>query len=293
MSSATGLEFEWVDVFAEERYAGNGLAVVRRAATLRPATMQRIARETNLSETTFVLADEPREGAFDVRIFTPAQEIPYAGHPTLGTAWVLRRALAPDASGLALRLGVGEVRVRFDADGLVWLRAPQARFAPATEHERIVRALGLGPDALHPSLPIEIQTTGFPLLVVPLRDAQAVRSCRLDAGAYAELLAAGAPEAIYVFAQGARDPRHQLTVRMFAPAGGVPEDPATGSAAGWLGHYLARHQVLGKREFAVKVEQGHEIGRPSLLHVHARWSGEALEVEVGGRVIPVLRGVLA
>jgi trans-2,3-dihydro-3-hydroxyanthranilate isomerase len=155
-----------------------------------------------------------------------------------------------------------------------------------------VGVLGLEPEALDPALPIELQSNGFPILFVPLRDLELLRRCRVDAAAYARWLAPRGPEALYVVARGARDPRHPLSVRMFAPAGGVPEDPATGSAAGWLGAYLARHRVLGKSEFSIRVEQGHEIGRPSLLHLSAREDGGALEVEVGGRVIPVLRGEL-
>ena len=266
---------------------------MRGGAGLDDATMQAIARETNLSETSFVLHDAARDGAFDVRIFTPGKELPYAGHPTLGTAWVIREALLGGAADeLVLRLGIGPVRVRFDTDGLVWLTTPRATFGPAPEPAAVAAALGLPLDALHPRLPSEIATTGHHQLLVPLRDLAALRACRIDSAAYDRLQASGAPDSLYPFALETRDPRNQVSVRLFAPAAGVPEDPATGSAVGWLGAYLARHRVLGTGDLDVRVEQGHEIARPSLLRVRARGTGDALEVSVGGRVIPVARGEL-
>ena len=293
MPDAKGLPYDIVDVFAEERYAGNPLAVVRGGARLETATLLAIARELNLSETTFVLHDTPRDGAFDVRIFTPGKEMPYAGHPTLGTAFVIREALLGGAAdALCLRLGVGLVRVRFGADGLVWLTTPRATFGPAPDPAGVAAALGLPLDALDKSLPLEVATTGEHQLLVPLRDLAALRACRIDSTAYERLRAAGVTGSLYPFALGARDPRNHVSVRLFAPYAGVPEDPATGSAAGWLGAYLARHRVLGAGDFDVRVEQGHEIGRPSLLHVRARGAGDALEISVGGRVIPVARGEL-
>ncbi|MEX2204914.1 MAG: PhzF family phenazine biosynthesis protein [Myxococcota bacterium] len=293
MPDAKGLVYDVVDVFAEERLQGNPLAVVRGGARLETAALQAIARELNLSETAFVLHDSARDGAFDVRIFTPGKELPYAGHPTLGTAWVIRQTLLDGhADELVLRLGVGPVRVRFAADGLVWLTTPRASFAPAPDRGAIAAALGVPLDALHATLPIEVATTGHHQLLVPLRDLEALRACRIESGAYERLRASGAPDSYYPFALGARDPRNQLSVRLFAPAAGVPEDPATGSAAGWLGSYLSRHRVLGAGDFDVRIEQGHEISRPSLLHVRARGAGDALEVSVGGRVIPAARGEL-
>jgi trans-2,3-dihydro-3-hydroxyanthranilate isomerase len=293
MSSAKRLSYEIVDVFAEKRYAGNPLAVVRGAMRLDCATMQAIARELNLSETAFVLHDSARDGAHDVRIFTPAKELPYAGHPTLGTAFAIRAALLDDSVvALVLRLGIGLVQVRFATDGLVWLTAPHATFGKAPDPNAVAAALGLPIEALDSRLPLEVAATGEPQLLVPVRDLATLRACRIDSDAYRCLRAAGAPASLYVFTREVRDPRNHFSVRLFAPDAGVPEDPATGSAAGWLGAYLARHRVLGAGDFDVRIEQGHEIGRPSLLHVRARGKGPALEISVGGRVIQVARGEL-
>jgi trans-2,3-dihydro-3-hydroxyanthranilate isomerase len=293
MSSSKGLRYEIFDVFAESPYSGNPLAVVHGAAALDTTTMQAIAREMNLSETAFVLHDAARDGAHDVRIFTPSHELPYAGHPTLGSAFAIREAwLGGEAEALLLRLGIGPVRVQFAKDGLVWLSAPRATFAPGPDPSLVAAALGLPADALDARLPLEIATTGWHQLLVPLRDLEALRSCRIDAAAHQRLVRAAGPGSLYVFAREARDPRNQLSARSFAPDAGVAEDPATGSAAGWLGAYLARHAVLGTGDVEARIEQGHEIGRPSLLHVRARGAGEALDVSVGGRVIRIARGEL-
>ena len=287
MSNAKGLTYTVLDVFAEAPLQGNPVAVVFGAARLSGAEMQAIARETNLSETTFVLHERARDGAFDVRIFTPASELPYAGHPTLGTASAIRSALLDGvADGVVLRLGVGPVRVRFAADGLAWLESPVARFDSFPERELTAAALGVPIDSLDPALPIEVQRTGSNQLLVPLRDPTALRGARIEAGAYERLIAAGGPKSLYAFARGARDPRNHFSVRLFAPAKGVPEDPATGSAAGWFGAYLVRHRAHGAGALDVRLEQGHEISRPSLLHVR----GGENAIEVGGRVIPSARG---
>lgn len=293
MSSPRGFSYEIFDVFAEARYAGNPLAVIHGAASLDSATMQAIARETNLSETTFVLHDKAHDGAHDVRIFTPAHELPYAGHPTLGTAFAIRDALfGGSAEALTLRLGIGCVQVRFEADGLTWLTTPRATFGPAPDAGAVAAALGLSASQLDRRLPLEVATTGLHQLLVPVRDLATLRACRIDVAAYRLLRDAGAPSSLYAFTREARDPSHQLSVRLFAPDAGVPEDPATGSAAGWLAAYLSRHRALGSGDFDARIEQGHEISRPSLLHVRARGTGESLEVSVGGRVIRVARGEL-
>lgn len=281
---AAGLRYEILDVFAEAPLQGNPLAVVFGAARLATAGMQALARETNLSETAFVLHGAPRDGAFDVRIFTPARELPYAGHPTLGTAFAIRDALCGGAAeSVALRLGVGVVPVRFAADGLAWLESPPADLTPFGDAELAAAALGLPPAALDPALPVE--SAGGRQLFVPLRDRARVEAARVEPAAYAKLCARG-PKALYCFARGARDPRNQFSVRLFAPAAGIPEDPATGSAAGWLGQYLVRHRALGDGPIDVRLEQGHAIARPSRLHVRASAAGS----QVGGRVIRTARG---
>ncbi|HTO53865.1 MAG TPA: PhzF family phenazine biosynthesis protein [Myxococcota bacterium] len=287
MSSAKSLRYSILDVFAEAPLEGNPLAVVFGAGRLSTAEMQAIARETNLSETTFVLHDAARDGAWDVRIFTPRHEMPYAGHPTIGTAAAIREShLGGRGDAVGLRLQIGVVPVRFAPDGVVWLESPPARFEEFADRAGVAAALGLPPSVLDPALPIEAQRIGPHQLFIPLRDRSAVEAARVDAAQLEKLVAAGAPASLYPFAPGAREPANHYTVRLFAPTGGVPEDPATGSAAGFFGAYLVRHRVHGEGPLDVRIEQGHALQRPSLLRV--RQNGSA--IQVGGRVIPVARG---
>lgn len=281
-----------VDVFAERRYAGNQLAVVTRAADLDTPTMQAIARETNFSETTFVLHDEARGGAFDVRIFTPSAEIPFAGHPTLGTAWVIRTELLRDAPAtVTLRLGVGPIPVTFEG-GLVWLEPRQPEFGARAPRERLASVLGLAVDDIEAAYPIETVSMGLPFWIVPLASLDAARRCRVNREAYDAFVRDAEAKGIFVFARETEDPANTIHARVFVDWYGVPEDPATGSANACVAAYLAEHRVLGQADIAARVEQGIEMGRPSILALRAKKRDSGFDVRVGGRVIPVARGEL-
>jgi trans-2,3-dihydro-3-hydroxyanthranilate isomerase len=284
-----------VDVFAERKYAGNQLAVIFDAADLTSAEMQAIARETNFSETTFVLAREPRDGGWPVRIFTPAAELPFAGHPTLGTADVIRRELLGgrgDELTLALAVGLIPVTVERTEPGpeVLWMRQRPPLVGHRAAHAEAAAALGLGPEDLDRDFPVEALSTGVFSLMVPLRSLDALGRARIVDEPYSRLTAAAGTSTVLLFCRGARQAENQLAVRVFARDVGVPEDSATGSANGCLAAYLARHRVLGGGELAVRVEQGYEMGRPSLLRLRARETPAGIEVQVGGRVVPVVRG---
>jgi trans-2,3-dihydro-3-hydroxyanthranilate isomerase len=286
--------FHVVDVFAEERYAGNPLAVVRDAADLDSARMQRIALEFGFSETSFVVSD-PRasEPGVHVRIFTPAEELPFAGHPTLGTAWVVREHLAAGrAAAVPLVLGVGRVAVAFEAASgaeVAWLEAPAVTLARRVAPGEIAPALGLRKVDLAPDLPPQEVRAGVHQLIVPLASRAALGRARLDEAAFAPLAAQGLPSHVYLFTREAASPDVQLHARMFFTAGGVREDPATGSATACLGAYLLEHT---RRDVALRIAQGVEMGRPSLLRLEARRTADGPQVRVGGRVIEVARGEL-
>jgi trans-2,3-dihydro-3-hydroxyanthranilate isomerase len=290
--------FHIVDVFAERRWAGNQLAVVLDAADLETATMQSIAREMNFSETSFVLERRPEARGYKVRIFTPVHEIPFAGHPTLGTAWVIREALAPARrDALTLELGVGPIPVTFEATGagteLLWMRQRAPEFGPTAGADELAAALGLAPEDLDPQFPAQQVSTGLPFWIVPLRDIEAVRRCRVDAAGYERFIRTRDCQSIFVFARGAEQPGNHIHARMFSPYYGVAEDPATGSANGCLAAYLVERRVLGGLEsIDLRVEQGHEMGRPSLLHLRAHKGDGDFDVRVGGSVVPVARGSL-
>jgi trans-2,3-dihydro-3-hydroxyanthranilate isomerase len=281
-----------VDVFAEEKWAGNPLAVVLDSAGLDKAEMQRIALEFNLSETTFV-ASAPREGGWDVRIFTPSVELSFAGHPTLGTAWVIARLLVAERpKRVVLNLGVGPVPVDFVADAhgeVAWMAPPSPKPGPVRDGALAARVLGLDPAEIDPGLPVQDWSVGPGFVIAPLRTSAARRRARPDLRELARI----GHEGILAVSLEPYDSGHELAVRMFFEAFGAREDPATGSAAACLAAYLVEHRFRGRDEVEVRVAQGREIRRPSLLHLRGRRSGAGYSVSVGGRAFESLRGELA
>jgi trans-2,3-dihydro-3-hydroxyanthranilate isomerase len=284
------LTFYIVDVFAEEKYAGNQLAVVRGGAGLPDETLQKIALEMNYSETTFVLTEDETEGSYDVRIFTPGDEVPFAGHPTLGTAYVIQHEiLASPVERITLKLKAGEISVTFGE--VLWMRQLQPTFGAILDSALFARTLNLETADLDHHYPVQEVSTGLPALIVPLRDLDALRRCKVDWELYTKV--AGTEKNLYVFCPEPHDNGPgDLSARMFANDLGVPEDPATGSAAGCLAAYLLEHSYLGTDSVDVRVEQGYEIGRPSLLCRRAAREGDEIRVDVGGKVQMVARGEL-
>jgi trans-2,3-dihydro-3-hydroxyanthranilate isomerase len=268
-----------VDVFTDRALAGNQLAVFTDARGLDTETMQALAREINFSESTFVLTPE-NGGHAKIRIFTPVTELPFAGHPTLGTAFVLGGPLQREELHLETGRGIVPVRLEREEGRLVFGRMEQP--IPSVEPYQAERALlsALGVD--RSELPVELYNNGMRHVYFALRSEEEVAGLRPDL-ARLEL----PPDlGINCFAgSGAR-----WTTRMFAPGGGVAEDPATGSAAGPLALHLARH---GRIAFGdeIEISQGAEIGRPSTLFARVEGTPEQVErVEVGGSAVIVARG---
>lgn len=286
--------FHLVDVFARQRYAGNQLAVVTDAADLETAEMQAIAAEMNYSETTFVTGP-PADGAWPVRIFTPTEEIPFAGHPTLGTAAVIRSHLADDRpERVTLGLDVGDipVTVRPGEPETLWMRQQPPTFGDRLAHDALADVLGLPTAALDTDWPVQVVSTGLPTIVVPLVDRDALTDITLDRDAYARVTGDRDAKNVLAFCPDPREPANDLADRVFAPYYGVDEDPATGSSNGCLAGYLARHGYFGDDTVTVRVEQGYEMGRPSLLHLSADATGDDVTVNVGGGVVDVAQGEL-
>ena len=288
-------QFAIVDVFAQRPYTGNQLAVVTDAADLTGEEMQTIAAEFDYSETTFVTGD-PSDDGWPVRIFTPAEEVPFAGHPTLGTAAVIRQELAADSpDSVSLDLTVGEIPVdvrQTDGEAFLWMRQQPPEFGEELAHDHLADVLGLNDDRLDEDWPVQVVSTGLPTIIVPLEDRGALEAIDLDTDAYDALVADREAKLVHAVSPEPHDDDNDLAVRMFSPYYGVPEDPATGSANGCLAAYLASHEYLGSPTVDVRVEQGYEIGRPSLLALQAGASGEEVTVDVGGRVISVAEGHL-
>ena len=290
--------FYLVDVFAERPYSGNQLAVVVGEQFLPDQTMQLLAAEMNYSETTFVTPLPEEDGGYRVRIFTPAREIAFAGHPILGTAWVLRQLLSPDPfAPLRLNLVVGQICVTFEicAHGreVVWFLAPTISLGQTCSREPMAAALGISPLDIESGSPVQQLSAGTSAMIVPLCSLDALRRSRLDLTAYAGLAAKGHPPLVYLFCRETHDRTNDFCARFFFEAHGVREDPASGNGAAFLGAYLLEHRLLSDSSFSLRIEQGYEIGRPSLVMLRARMVDGRREVSVGGYTIPTVRGELA
>jgi trans-2,3-dihydro-3-hydroxyanthranilate isomerase len=281
---------QW-DVFSSRPLEGNPLAVFPDGRGLSDGEMQALAKEMNLSETTFILprdAATERQRGVRVRIFTVREELPFAGHPTLGTAFALRGASG--ARQIDLDLNVGKVPVRFEerAGQPIFGEMTQVHpeFAARHDREAVARATGLQEGDLDASLPIETVSTGLAFTLVPLRSLQAIRDLQIDLQRAGEYLALAGGECFYFVTRETVDPAARLHARMFFHHG---EDPATGSAAGCAAAWMVAHGVAQPEE-RVLVEQGVEMKRPSRIFVRAsRADGRVVDVRVGGNAVEVIR----
>jgi trans-2,3-dihydro-3-hydroxyanthranilate isomerase len=296
------LLFVQVDVFTERVFGGNPLAVVFEGAGLTDGEMQAIAREMNCSETTFLLPPTRPDCAARVRIFTPAREIPFAGHPTIGTAWVLatEQLLPPNTHRFNLEEGIGPVEVTLDGEpaqpSFLWMRHGEARFGPELiERAGFARALGLAESDLLAGAPICTGSTGNTFLYIPLRDREVVDRARLDVPALLAAQGEGPNLGVFVFAPDPDPKARRVYSRMFAPhTSGVPEDPATGSASGPLGAYLVERGLAAPGDtLDIVSEQGTRMGRQSFIRIRVGMrAGRVSEIRVGGSVVPVIEGRL-
>jgi trans-2,3-dihydro-3-hydroxyanthranilate isomerase len=274
------LPYALCDVFTDRPLAGNALAVFTDANGLDRATMQALARETNLSESAFVLRPTTPEADVRIRIFTPTMELPFAGHPTLGSAFVLADSLRQEV--LRLETGKGIVTVRLTREGgrpvFGWMTQPLPRIESFTATAELFAALGVNGS----KLPVDLYDNGPHYAFVELGSPEEVSALRPDLGR----LAALGSTAFSVFARNG----DRWKTRVFAPGEGIPEDPATGAAAGPHALHLARYEQIRFGD-KVLIEQGAEIGRPSTLHAFVVGNAERIErVEVGGSAVVVARG---
>lgn len=286
------LEMVQVDVFSSNRFEGNPLAVFLDGRGLSDAQMQAIAREMNLSETTFILPRDStteKERGIRVRIFTVAEELPFAGHPTLGTAFALRGSSG--APVVTLDLNVGQVPVRFeDSPGqpsFGEMTQVDPKFGSMHDRQVVARACGLSENAIEPSLPIQTVSTGLPYVIVPLRSLEAMRGLSLDQKRVSEYMKGADGRFFYFVSRETVDPGARLHARMIFYNG---EDPATGSAAGCTAAWMVAHGVA-KPDERVLIEQGLEAKRPSRIFVRAsKTDNRVINVRVGGNTTEVMRG---
>ncbi len=294
-SAPRSFPYRVVDVFTEEPLQGNQLGVFPDSFGIDDATMQKIAKELNVAETVFLGPATRPDCAAKVRIFTPAREMPFAGHPTVGASFVLRelRVIPKSVDRFALEEKIGPVPVRVEAGNggrpLIWLTTPPIKIEPALDAAACAQALGLDASDLL-GKPPEIVGAGNPGVFIALKNKEAVDRAWLDAGG-ARKLKRNPSDSIFVFVF--TPTREGAYSRMFAPDHGVAEDPATGSATGPLAAFMMRHGLApGADGTHLISEQGAKMGRRSLLHILIRGEHGAQGIEVGGYVTPVIEGVL-
>jgi len=287
-------KFFIVDVFAERKFEGNQLAVFICEEVLFEAEMQKIAKEMNYSETTFITSKEN----YDVRIFTPEVELPFAGHPTIGTAYVIQQELIKgNVKTLLLNLKIGPIPVLFKYKSgkpdLIWMEQNPPTFGRFFDKEIISQILNLDEFDIDDRFPIQEVSTGGPFIIVPLKNLDALKRVKVDVDGCLDLVEKTDAKSILIFCPETRNKGNNLSVRVFGHYHGVPEDPATGSGNGCLAAYLVKHQYFIKNKIDVRVEQGYEVGRPSLLYLRAEEDDDGkISVAVGGKSFIVAQGEL-
>lgn len=286
------LTYHLVDVFTDQPFGGNQLAVFPNGDEVPEEWMQKIARELNLSETTFVTTPQEPGADFRVRIFTPTRELPMAGHPSVGTAYVLARLgriATANPARVLFQEGVGpipmEICFRNGEPDTIFMDQLRPQFGPAFEDRRaIAEMLSLDLEDILPGLPLEAVSCGLPFLLVPLRRLEAVQKINLKNDRLEALLGEFAAPNVLAFSLETEHPSSTVHCRVFAPLYGVQEDPATGSANGPLGAYLVHHGLVeGEGAVQIRSEQGLEMGRPSFLDIEIYTAGEKIDrVRIGG-----------
>lgn len=300
------LQYTLVDVFTDIPFGGNQLAVVEGRNDLSTETMQKIARELNLSETVFVFPPQKSDNTRKLRIFTPQMELPMAGHPTIGAAYVLTSSdRVPTEEGqneFVFEEEVGEIPVTVLKEVgrivKVEMKQPLPVFSEKLENRKLAaELLSLAETDIHAGLPVQSVSSGVPFLFIPVRSLQAIRRIQFRLDVWEQHFK-GRPNYQHIFAFTAETESTQASVhgRMFAPAMGISEDPATGAASGPLGAYLVKNKILSNAEngiYRITSEQGFEMGRPSFIDITVHGTPEKItEVKIGGNSVTIGKGEL-
>lgn len=288
------IEFYIVDVFTIGRkYTGNQLAVYRG----NPSTtvMQQLAKEINFSEITFITSDIPENDGYNVRIFMPEVEAPFAGHPTIGTAYIIQNEiLEQPVEQINLNLQVGQIPVTFGEGNVIWMQQNPPTFGHTFDDvAQVARVLGVDVEDIDTRYPIQEVSTGLPFMLVPMVSLEAVNRAKVNLDRLRAIL--GAYDAIgpAIFCAESIHDENDIHVRVLDDIYGAPEDPATGSANGCIAGYLIKHRYFDTDKISIRSEQGYQIGRPSLLHIEAEQTADDILIRVGGQVEMVAQGHLA
>jgi len=301
------MKFFIVDVFATRKYTGNQVAVIECDGPLEVELMQRIACELSLPEVSFVQNQPNSDGSYDVRIFTPEREVSFSGHPTLGTAFIINNFLIPKKKDeILVNLPSGQVSIgiskientgdsNFISKNKTCLISPQKNpeFGRIYEPVLLSKILGLSPQDFQKDFPIQEVTIGLPVILVPLKSLEILKQIKVNLERYNWLIQRTQAKLILVFCSETEHPENNLHVRVFADYYGIPEDAATGSSNGGLAAYLAKYKYFDKELVDVRIEQGYEIERPSLILAKAQvMSDGVIDVSIGGLVNLVVEGKL-
>lgn len=277
-------------MFAEKKYEGNQLAVFLAEDIFSDTEMQKIAREMNFSETTFITSIKD----FNIRIFTPDVELPFAGHPTIGTAYVFQKEIIKsNVKTLSLNLKIGQIPILFkyksgDTEE-IWMEQNIPAFGKFFDPDLIAKTIYLKEEDIDIRFPIQEVSTGLPHIIVPLKNLDALKRARVGRERFFDLVENTSAKSILIFCPEARNKGNHLSVRVFTEVPGF-EDPATGSGNGCLAAYLVNRQYFGKNSIDVRVEQGYEVGRPSLLLLKAEEIEGKISVSVGGKAFIIASG---
>lgn len=282
------MKFYIVDVFAEKKYQGNQLAVFLPEAEISTEMMQKMAREINFSESSFILSNKQKNGGYDVRIFTPDVEVPFAGHPTLGTAFAISRILEKaESPEVILNLSAGQIPVSIEKDHLTMVQNQPSFGMTVEQPEVLAEVLSIDLEDIRTDYPIEWVSTGLPCFVVPLKSIETVKRCSINHERFKHFFKTYDKCNLLVFAE---ECECVLRVRVFMDDPGFLEDPATGSANGNLACYLLEHDFYGKDNIDLEIKQGYEIGRPSRIKIVADKANDRFRTSVGGNVHLVATG---
>ncbi len=285
------MQFYIVDVFANKKYQGNPLAVLIPDRPIDTSEMQLIAKEIHFSETTFIMSGKKPDGGYDVRIFSPDVELPFAGHPTLGTAFIISKIMEGGSTNtIRLNLQVGQIPVTVLDDEWT-MQQNQPTFGMMLKAaKQVAEMVNLHEEDIDDRFPIEVTSTGLPSVIVPLKSLSALQKCRVNHDQFQDFMDHQIKANILLFTRGEETATPQLRVRVFVDESGFFEDPATGSANGNLAAYVIKHRYFGADSINYEVLQGVEMGRPSLLKINASQSEEEYQLLVGGKVFLVAKG---
>jgi trans-2,3-dihydro-3-hydroxyanthranilate isomerase len=285
-------KFYIIDVFGEKKLSGNQLGVFPDSKNISSELMQKIARELNFSESTFIT--KKNKNKFQVRIFTPNHEVPFAGHPVIGTSFVIKEELIKrKIDEIFLDLKAGVIKVKFDYINnkldKIWMHQNQPVFEKIINSRLIADLLNIKVNDID-SYPVQVVSTGLPMIIAALKNINAVKNSKINLNKYERLIKNLNAKAIFIFSPETYSEKNDLNARMFAPYFGVSEDPATGSAAGCLAGYLLKYKYFKNDTIDIKVEQGYEINRNSILYIRGDFDNGSFNINVGGKAFKVAEG---